>query len=119
LRHKNGPAFFLTDQVKSLRIFIRVAGTRLKDHAPMRQDVYLTVHGPIFPQDKGIKGEMIALPSTGTRWFQNSGNSQPLDTHDFITYTHLRNTYSLSNIPAHCQTRCFIVGAGMDGECIL
>ncbi len=30
----------------------------------MRQNVYLTVHGPIFPQGKGIKGETIALPST-------------------------------------------------------
>lgn len=43
----------------------------VKGRAPVRQDVYLTVHGPIFPADQeGITGETIsvdwmgALPST-------------------------------------------------------
>jgi len=42
----------------------------VKGHATVQQDVYLTVHGPIFPTDHGIPGETLsvdwmgALPST-------------------------------------------------------
>lgn len=42
----------------------------VKGHATVHQDVYLTVHGPIYPADQGIAGETIsvdwmgALPST-------------------------------------------------------
>ena len=42
----------------------------VKGQAPVREEVYLTVHGPIFPADQGIAGETLsvdwmgALPST-------------------------------------------------------
>src|SRR5260370_42482813 len=42
----------------------------VKGHATIHQDVYLTVHGPIYPADKGIPNQTIsvdwmgALPST-------------------------------------------------------
>jgi penicillin amidase len=42
----------------------------VKGRASVRQDVYLTVHGPIFPADQGLAGETLsvdwmgALPST-------------------------------------------------------
>lgn len=45
----------------------------VKGHAPVHQDVYLTVHGPIFPADQGLPGKTISvdwmgsLPSTDSQ----------------------------------------------------
>ena len=42
----------------------------VKGHAPVHQDVYLTVHGPVYPANQGLAGETLsvdwmgALPST-------------------------------------------------------
>lgn len=37
----------------------------VKGQAPVHQDVYLTVHGPIFPQDQGLAGETLAVDWVG------------------------------------------------------
>lgn len=58
----------------------------VKGQAPVQQDVFLTVHGPIFPAEQGLPGETLAvdwmgaLPSTDsealTRMLQASSFSQ-------------------------------------------
>jgi penicillin amidase len=37
----------------------------LKGHTPVRQDVYLTVHGPILPQDQGLAGQTLSVDWMG------------------------------------------------------
>ena len=37
----------------------------VKGQPPMREVLYLTVHGPIFPADQGIAGETISVDWMG------------------------------------------------------
>jgi acyl-homoserine lactone acylase PvdQ len=52
----------------------------LKGHVPVRQDVYLTVHGPVLSQDQGLADLIVPVLPRTLHSAPLSGNARTAET---------------------------------------
>ncbi|HEU5380844.1 MAG TPA: penicillin acylase family protein [Ktedonobacteraceae bacterium] len=69
----------------------------VKGQATVHQDVYLTVHGPIFPADQGLPGETIAVDWMGA--LPSTDSEGLLDVLKAANFSQFRQALSLWDAP--------------------
>lgn len=71
---------------------------RVKGQPSVRQEVYLTVHGPIFPADQGIAGETISVDWMGA--LPSADGEALLEIVKATNFSQFRSALSLWTAPA-------------------